>query len=293
MRPIQLTIVALALLLGACAPTLFSSRPTPTATTVGGAPVTPPETPAAGAGDESATDENDIGENDIGENATGENAGDESAGSNTAENIAAANTPVVIVGEETPAENEAITETTTTTDAEPIADAAPVVADSSAIPTTPPQTANATASPAAIAAAPSQTQGYEVLTSPVDLIASYYDAINREEYERAYSYWQQPPLDYDSFAGGYADTASVQVIVQPPTRIEGAAGSLYVEVPVFLIAQHHDGSQHSFAGCIVTRKSNVPAPDVPEENWYLYQARLVEVANNANIPAQLATGCAT
>lgn len=144
------------------------------------------------------------------------------------------------------------------------------------------------ATPAGVAAALSQEGEYANLDSPVDLLASYYNAVTRQEYERAYSYWQEPPLDYESFAGGYADTASVQVIVQPPTRIEGAAGSLYAEIPTFLIAQHHDGSVHSFSGCIVTRKSNIE-----EDVWHLYQARLAEVANNANIPALLATGCAS
>ncbi len=145
------------------------------------------------------------------------------------------------------------------------------------------------ATPAAIAAALSQEPEYENLASPVDLLASYYNAVNRQEYERAYGYRQEAPLDYASFASGYADTASVQVIVQPPTRIEGAAGSLYAEIPTVLIAQHTDGSVHSFAGCIVTRKSNITEGDV----WHLYQARLAEVDNNDSIPTLLAQGCAS
>jgi hypothetical protein len=160
---------------------------------------------------------------------------------------------------------------------------------------------------AAVAAAQAQTQttgqeaqvgtqagAYENLASPVDLLASFYNAVTLQEYERAFSYWQEPPLDYESFAAGYADTAGVQVIVQPPTRIEGAAGSLYAAVPVFLVALHHDGSVHSFAGCIVTRKSNLQPPDTPEADvWHIYQARLAAVPNNANIPALLASGCAS
>jgi hypothetical protein len=130
------------------------------------------------------------------------------------------------------------------------------------------------------------------LTSPVALLASYFDAINQEEYERAYSYWTAPPLDYASFATGYGDTASVQLIVQPPTLVEGAAGTLYVEIPTVLIAQHHDGSTHTFAGCMVTRKSNLQPPDIPEEDvWHIYQARLEEVSNNAAIPTLLSQAC--
>ncbi len=41
----------------------------------------------------------------------------------------------------------------------------------------------------------------------------------------------------------------VQLIVQPPTRIEGAAGSLYAEVPTVVVARHRDGAERYFAGC--------------------------------------------
>ena len=54
---------------------------------------------------------------------------------------------------------------------------------------------------------------------------------NAREYEHAYRYWEAPPGNLQDFARGYAETASVQLIVQPPTRIEGAAGSLYVGSP--------------------------------------------------------------
>lgn len=133
-------------------------------------------------------------------------------------------------------------------------------------------------------------QPYENLGSPVDLLASYFNAIARQEYERAYGYWQQPPLDYETFAAGYANTITVQLIVQPPTQISGAAGSLYVIVPTALVAGHGDGTVHTFAGCVVTRKSNIEG--APEGNeWKIYQAHFSEISNNAEIPALLANGC--
>jgi hypothetical protein len=186
--------------------------------------------------------------------------------------------------------NETSDETLSETPAPPTASAETAIANT-------PTAANSAPSPAAVAQSSPVEQGavaqeYENLTSPVDLLASYYNAVNRQEYERAYSYWQEPPNDYDSFAAGYADTAGVQLIVQPPTRIEGAAGSVYVEIPTVLIAQHNDGSTHTFAGCIVTRKSNLHPPDIPEEDvWHLYQALISEVANSSSIPALLAQGC--
>ncbi len=133
---------------------------------------------------------------------------------------------------------------------------------------------------------------FEDLDSPVGLLASYYNAISRQEYQRAYSYWETPPDPYEEFASGFADTAAVQVIVQPPMRYGVAAGSRYADIPTVLIAQHHDGTQSTFAGCFVTRTSNLQPPDIPEPDvWHLYSASLAEVPNNSNIPALLADAC--
>ena len=133
---------------------------------------------------------------------------------------------------------------------------------------------------------------YENLDSPVDLLASYYNAINLRDYQRAYGYWSSPPLSFDVFANGFTETASAQLIVQPPTRAEVAAGTVYVSIPVVLVANHFDGTTHTFAGCFTTRKSNLSPPDIPEEDvWHLHQADLDVVPNSADIPALLAEGC--
>jgi hypothetical protein len=147
-------------------------------------------------------------------------------------------------------------------------------------------------SSAEAAATFAQGNGYDNPTSPVDVVASYFDAVELADYERAYDYWESAPLSYADFAAGYAETASVQVIVEPPTRLEGAAGSLYAVVPTYLVAQHTDGSVHSFAGCITTRKSNVPAPDEADSAWHIYEAQFAKVDNLTNISAALAAACA-
>jgi hypothetical protein len=52
----------------------------------------------------------------------------------------------------------------------------------------------------------------------------------------------------------------------------GAAGSVYIEIPALLIAAQTDDSQQVYAGCYVTRRSNVPTGDspTPDPNWRLY-----------------------
>jgi hypothetical protein len=126
----------------------------------------------------------------------------------------------------------------------------------------------------------------------VTLLASFYNAVNAREYERAYRYWETPPGNLEEFARGYAETASVQPIVEPPTRIEGAAGSLYAEVPTILVARQRDGSERIFVGCYVTRKSSLRPSDVPkEEVWRLYKASVSPAAADASTPKLLAQAC--
>lgn len=135
-------------------------------------------------------------------------------------------------------------------------------------------------------------QRYENLSSPVALLTSFYDAVNAGEYERAYRYWETPPGTIQDFARGYAETASVRLIVEPPTRVEGAAGSLYAEVPTLLVARRRDGSERVFAGCYVARKSNLRPTDVPkEEVWRIYRASVSPVAADAVLPRLLAQAC--
>jgi hypothetical protein len=136
---------------------------------------------------------------------------------------------------------------------------------------------------------PPAEPAYDNRSSPVELLASYYNAINRQEYGRAYGYWETPPTSYDDFVQGYRDTASVQLIVEPPTRIEGAAGSLYASIPTVLIATHHNGSRDTFAGCYVARTSNI---DPSNGDWRLYRATIRPAPADA-IPIQLARACSS
>ncbi|HWN07854.1 MAG TPA: META domain-containing protein [Pyrinomonadaceae bacterium] len=133
---------------------------------------------------------------------------------------------------------------------------------------------------------------YEDLNSPVTLLASFYNAVNAKEYERGYRYWETPPGKLEDFIRGYADTTSVQLIVEPPARVEGAAGSLYAEVPTVVVARHRDGGQRLFAGCYTMRKSNLSPTDVPKvEVWRIYKASMSTVAGDAAIPRLLADAC--
>lgn len=133
------------------------------------------------------------------------------------------------------------------------------------------------------------SSGYDNRNSPVDLLASFYDAINRQDYQRAFSYWENPPSSYEQFAQGYANTASVQLIVQPPTFVDIGAGNAHVAIPTALLATQRDGSQQLFAGCYVTHKPNIVQGAV----WSLQQAQINQYDLSADLPTLVAQGCAS
>jgi hypothetical protein len=52
-------------------------------------------------------------------------------------------------------------------------------------------------------------------STPSQVIVSFYNAINRHEYLRAYSYWSDPANSlgpFSDYASGYQDTASVDLV---------------------------------------------------------------------------------
>jgi hypothetical protein len=118
---------------------------------------------------------------------------------------------------------------------------------------------------------------FEDQLDPVLLLASFYNAVNRREYQRAYGYWLSVPnqATLSQFSQGYADTASVVGLVSLPLREGVAAGSSYATMKTALLSISSNGSQQVFAGCYVGIKANVPAGDspTPDPNWLLYDGR--------------------
>jgi hypothetical protein len=93
-------------------------------------------------------------------------------------------------------------------------------------------------------------------STPAALVKSLYNAINRREFARAFSYFANPPsADVAAYAAGYEDTESVEVVAGAPSE-EGAAGSLFYQLPIAIQATATDGSQRVFAGCYTLRLVN-------------------------------------
>jgi len=101
-------------------------------------------------------------------------------------------------------------------------------------------------------------------SGPAALVQSLYNAIDRKEYARAWSYFAEPPAaTLDDYAKGFEGTGPVQVRTGAASE-EGAAGSVYYNLPVAIAAHQADGSVKVFAGCYELRLAN---PQVQGEDF--------------------------
>jgi len=123
-------------------------------------------------------------------------------------------------------------------------------------------------------------------SDPLGTLASYYNAINARDYRRAYRFWDSQPSSYEQFARGFADTERVRLLVEPSTNLEGAAGSVYAEIPTIVVSTTRSGSERVFAGCYVMRRSNVQ-----DRGWQIYRGDLSPVPSSTRLSRILSQGC--
>jgi hypothetical protein len=120
--------------------------------------------------------------------------------------------------------------------------------------------------------------------APADAVAvvqAYYAAIAARQYPRAYALWSgggdASGQTAQQFAGGFADTASVSAEVGEPGRVDAAAGSRYIEIPVSITATRRDGSVHRYAGAYTLRRAVVDGATDEQRAWRIASADLREV----------------
>jgi hypothetical protein len=118
----------------------------------------------------------------------------------------------------------------------------------------------AAAAAIALVAAPAfadEPQYVDDRSTAASVIQSFYNAIVRKEYSRAWSYYEdgQGVAKFDDFQAGYANTATVSV-AYGEVNGEGAAGSTFFTVPISLDAVSTSGKHSYFAGCYTLRLAN-------------------------------------
>ncbi|GAB3747572.1 hypothetical protein [Lysobacter olei] len=115
----------------------------------------------------------------------------------------------------------------------------------------------------------------------VTVLRDYFAAINSGNFGRAYALWAdggrasgQSP---QGFADGFADTTGISVELQAPGRVDAAAGSRFVEVPVTLRATLRDGSERRLTGAFTLRRAVVDGATAEQRAWRIATADLREV----------------
>lgn len=130
-------------------------------------------------------------------------------------------------------------------------------------------------------AAPTRMADESGPTEAVALVRAYYEAINAGDFSRALSLWsdggQASGQSRQQFIDGFASTQAVSVDIQPPGRVDAAAGSRYIEVPVILSATQADGSVRNYVGAYTLRRAVVDGATAEQRAWRIASADIREV----------------
>lgn len=155
--------------------------------------------------------------------------------------------------------------------------------------------------PAPTPAASDSFPASEAPTAPQDrlnpeaaagLVRDYYDAVGRRDYRRAYEHWEgggaASGKTFEEFSAGYKETASVEADVGQPGAIGAAAGSRYVDVPVWIYARTADGQTQRFRGKYTLRRAVVDGATPQQRQWHIYDAAVEACDSAACIATSLA-----
>ncbi|MEO5565130.1 MAG: hypothetical protein ABIR05_00475 [Luteimonas sp.] len=117
----------------------------------------------------------------------------------------------------------------------------------------------------------------------VAVLDGYYAAIAQGQYSRARGMWsgagESSGQTLAQFAAGFASTVDIAFKPGTPGRVDAAAGSRFVEVPVAIQATHGDGSVHQYVGSYTLRRAVVDGASAEQRAWRIASADIREVRN--------------
>ncbi|MCF6301801.1 MAG: hypothetical protein L3J13_01105 [Devosiaceae bacterium] len=97
-------------------------------------------------------------------------------------------------------------------------------------------------------------------STPQSLVASYFNALSKGEFARAWSYWDNEiaGTNFESFVEGFTNTQSIIFKLGQPMS-EGAAGSIFTSIPLAVEYTDEDGWKENYRGCFLVR---IAIPDI-------------------------------
>jgi hypothetical protein len=187
--------------------------------------------------------------------------------------VAACNAP-------TPRNNAAAADTSLAIAPEPSAPAVPAPADGNGAiepPLTPPAPGQPGALPddrTPVSEAPFTADSAQ---GAATIVQTYYALIEAGRYAEARRLWSDggaaSGADEAEFAKRFTGYRLFRALVGAPGRIEDAAGSLHMEVPVQLYGRRADGREYSVTGPVRLRRSNdVPGATAGRPTWHIVAA---------------------
>ena len=100
-------------------------------------------------------------------------------------------------------------------------------------------------------------------STPAAVVTSLYNAIDRHEYLRAWSYFAEDSApEFATFRDGYTDTDKVELRLGD-VQSDGAAGSIHSLIPVAIRATQSDGTAKVFTGCYRLTQVQPGAQETP------------------------------
>lgn len=129
----------------------------------------------------------------------------------------------------------------------------------------------------AAGAVPSTPASETSVVAAMRVVRDYYAAVSGHDYRAAYAIWHGSQ-SYAHFRRGYATTRNVRVTFLKPGQAEGAAGSIYVELPVRVDATLRSGRRQHFVGSYTLRRVNdVDGSTAAQRHWHIESAHLKQV----------------
>jgi hypothetical protein len=115
----------------------------------------------------------------------------------------------------------------------------------------------------------------------VAVIADYYAAIQRHDYAHAWALWsdggRSSGQTLQQFTDGFDNTDAVSVQAGAPGRVDAAAGSRYLQIPVTVTATQHDGTTRRYVGSYTLRRAVVDGASADQRAWRIGSASLHEL----------------
>jgi hypothetical protein len=116
--------------------------------------------------------------------------------------------------------------------------------------------------------APTSAQG------AANLVQTYYALLESGRYRDAWKLWsgagEASGMSREAFAASFARYAEYHAQIGAPGEIEGAAGSLYVEVPVIVYGRMKSGEAVHMSGPVTLRRVNdVPGSTAEQRKWHI------------------------